>query len=222
LTHEDRAQFAEALRIALEAHGDQKRRGTHIPYVSHLLQVAGLVLEHGGDVEQAIAGLLHDIADDGYADLGSAIGECFGPEVKRIVRGCTNVAESGTRGSDASRPRRASVQWRARKQRYLDHLREADDRVKLVTACDKLDNLRSLVADLHAEGAAALSRFHATPTQLGWYYGELRQALGNELPHRLLREIDALTRELAGFIAKPRKAARTEPGLSPTPPITEA
>jgi (p)ppGpp synthase/HD superfamily hydrolase len=235
LTHEDRAQFAEALRIALEAHGDQKRRGTRIPYVSHLLQVAGLVLEHGGDVEQAIAGLLHDIADDGDADLGSAIGECFGPEVQRIVRGCTGVAESGPRGSDSSRTRgsdssrtrgsdssgkrRAPAGWRTDKQRYLDHLRQADDRVKLVTGCDKLDNLRSLVADLHAEGAETLSRFHATPTQLGWYYGELRQALGNELPHRLLREIDALTRELAGFIAKPRKAPRAEPGVSPAPPV---
>ena len=64
MTHEERAQFAEALRFALEAHGDQKRKGTAIPYVSHLVQVAGLVLEHGGDVEQAIAGLLHDVIED--------------------------------------------------------------------------------------------------------------------------------------------------------------
>ncbi len=218
MTHEECAQFAEALRFALEVHGEQKRRGTQIPYISHLVQVAGLVLEHGGDVEQAIAGLLHDVADDFDTGLASTIGECFGPEVARIVYRCTGVAENE---SDPPNPDSAlepllervalpetsvgpdpaaNSAWASRKKRYLDHLHATDPRVKLVAACDKLDNLRSLVADLHAEGSEALSHFHGTPEQMRWYYQEVTLALGAEVPPRLLRELESLTHELASFV----------------------
>jgi len=221
LTHEERAQLAEALCFALEVHGEQKRRGTQIPYVSHLVQVAGLVLEHGGDVEQAIAGLLHDVADDFETGLASTIGECFGPEVARIVYRCTGVAEDESNPSEPANPDSApeplaepvaipetsvgpdpavNSAWASRKKRYLDHLHATDARVKLVAGCDKLDNLRSLVADLHAEGPEALSRFHGTPEQMRWYYQEVTLALGAELPPRLQRELEALTHELASFV----------------------
>jgi (p)ppGpp synthase/HD superfamily hydrolase len=192
VTHEERARFAEALRFALEAHGDQKRKGTQIPYVSHLVQVAGLVLEHGGDVEQSIAGLLHDVIEDCGSVDESTVYECFGPEVARIVRSCTDVLEG-----DESDPK---SDWTKRKRRFIEHLRKADARVKLVTACDKLDNLRSLVADLHAEGAATLERFRGTPPQMRWYYEEVRRALGTDLPQRLLFELDALNEEFRRLV----------------------
>ncbi len=223
MTPEERAQFAEALRFALEAHGEQKRRGTQIPYISHLVQVAGLVLEHGGDVEQAIAGLLHDVADDFETGLASTIGECFGPEVARIVYRCTGVAEdeSGPANLDSALeplpgPDPAvNSAWASRKKRYLDHLQAADARVKLVAACDKLDNLRSLLADLHAEGSEALSRFHGTPEQMRWYYQEVTLALGSELPPRLLREIEALTHELGSFVEGQEPGRSRRPGSFP-------
>jgi (p)ppGpp synthase/HD superfamily hydrolase len=192
VTHEERAQFAEALRFALEAHGDQKRKGTQIPYVSHLVQVAGLVLEHGGDVEQGIAGLLHDVIEDCGSVDESTVHECFGPEVARIVRSCTDVLEG-----DESDPK---SDWTTRKRRFIEHLRKADARVKLVTACDKLDNLRSLVADLHAEGVTTLDRFRGTPPQMRWYYEQVRKALGTDLPPRLLFELDALNEEFRRLV----------------------
>lgn len=197
----ERVRFSRALRFALAAHGDQKRRGTQIPYVSHLVQVAGLVLEHGGDAEQAIAGLLHDAIEDCEGVTEAGLRERFGPEVARIVRALSDVVEGDT-------PERRSP-WLLRKRRFIAHLRRQDARVRLVAGCDKLDNLRSLLADLHADGPETLARFHATPPQIRWYYEQVRRALGNGLPERLLRELDALTAELARFV--PESAARAAP-----------
>ena len=198
MTPRERARFARALRFALAAHGDQKRKGTQIPYVSHLVQVAGLVLEHGGDADQAIAGLLHDAIEDCEGVTEAVLRERFGPEVARIVGAVSDVLEGDT-------PSRRSP-WSVRKRRFIAHLRRQDERVRLVAGCDKLDNLRSLAADLHAEGPVTLARFRGTPAQIRWYYEEVRRALGNGLPQRLLRELDALAAELARFVpvASPR------------------
>jgi (p)ppGpp synthase/HD superfamily hydrolase len=192
MTPRERARFARALRFALSAHGDQKRKGTQIPYLSHLLQVAGLVLEHGGDADQAIAGLLHDAIEDCEGVNEAGLSERFGGEVARIVRAVSDVLEGDT-------PRRKSS-WSLRKRRFIAHLRRQDERVRLVAGCDKLDNLRSLVADLHAEGPATLARFRGAPAQIRWYYEEVRRALGDGLPRRLLRELDALVAELGRFV----------------------
>jgi len=204
MTGEERARFAEALRFALDAHGDQKRRGTQIPYVSHLVQVAGSVLEHGGDAEQAIAGLLHDALEDCEGVSEAGLRAEFGPEVARIVRAVSDVVEGDT-------PSRKSP-WLLRKRRFIAHLRVQDARVRLVAGCDKLDNLRSLIADLHAEGVETLARFRGTPPQIRWYYEEVRGALGSELPVRLVRELDALVAELARFVPEADPGA---PGPAP-------
>jgi hypothetical protein len=196
----ERACFVRALRFALAAHGDQKRKGTQIPYVSHLLQVAGLVLEHGGDADQAIAGLLHDAIEDCEDVSEAELLARFGPEVARIVRAVSDVVEGDT-------ARRKSP-WLLRKRRFIAHLRHQDARVRLVAGCDKLDNLRSLLADLHAEGIGTLERFHGTPPQIRWYYESVRRALGKGLPERLLRELDALTAELARFVPESSAARR--------------
>jgi len=200
----ERARFVRALRFALAAHGDQKRKGTQIPYVSHLVQVAGLVLEHGGDADQAIAGLLHDAIEDCEGVSEAELFARFGPEVARIVRAVSDVVEGDT-------PRRKSP-WLRRKRRFIAHLRHQDARVRLVAGCDKLDNLRSLLADLHAEGTRTLERFHGTPSQIRWYYEAVRRALGKGLPERLLRELDALAAELARFV--PESSARGAPGAA--------
>jgi len=203
MTPRERARFARALRFALEAHGDQKRRGTRIPYVSHLVQVAGLVLEHGGDADQAIAGLLHDAIEDCEGVSEAGLRERFGPEVARIVQALSDVLDGDT-------PTRKSP-WGVRKRRFIARLRREDERVRLVAGCDKLDNLRSLLADLHADGPATLERFRATPAQIRWYYEEVRRALGDGLPQRLSRELDLGVAELARFVparTPPRRARR--------------
>lgn len=191
---EQRGRLAGALGVALRAHGDQTRKGKQVPYVSHLLQVAGLVLEHGGDFDQAIAGLLHDTLEDCEDVDAETLRREFGPEVTRIVEHCSDLLEGDTPAEKSP--------WLARKRRYLGELRRADERTRLVAACDKLHNLRTLVADLHAEGAETLSRFSASPEQTRWYYEQVREALGGDLDGRLLGEFDALLRDLGEWVPR--------------------
>ena len=192
MTESAPSRLAEALRFAVEAHGGQTRKGTDIPYVSHLLQVCGLVLEHGGDEDQAVAGLLHDVLEDCERVDEEMLCERFGTGVARIVRSLTDVLEGDTPGQKSD--------WLTRKQAYLDHLREADLRTRLVAGCDKVHNLRSTVADLHHEGASTLERFTGSPAQIRWYYESLRTALAPNLPARLLAELDALLADLRRYI----------------------
>ena len=194
---EDQKRLAKALEFALEAHGDQKRKGTEIPYVSHLLQVAGLVLEFGGTIDQAVAALLHDTVEDCDGVKEEDIREHFGAEVARLVAGCTDTLE----GEAGAR----SLPYEKRKGGYIHQIEGAESSVKLIAACDKLHNLRSIVADLDRDGARTLDRFTGTPPQTRWYYESVRVALGSDAPAGVLREIDALLVRLAVYVPHANK-----------------
>ncbi len=189
LSETDRDQLRKALDLALAWHGDQPRKGTRIPYVSHLLQVAGLVLEHGGDVDQAVAGFLHDSLEDAEKEgerqgREAIIEKEFGPGVLALVRGCTDTQEHETKGKKAP--------WLPRKSRYLAQLAEADARTALVAACDKVHNLGSLAGDVWAHGTEYLERFSGTPGQQVWYYHGVLEALRGRIPERLENELAEL------------------------------
>jgi (p)ppGpp synthase/HD superfamily hydrolase len=81
--------FVEALQYAAVLHGDQRRKGpAALPYIGHLLGVAGIVIANGGEEEEAIAALLHDAAEDqGGEPQLEVIRERFGDRVASIVRG---------------------------------------------------------------------------------------------------------------------------------------
>jgi len=189
---QDRERLAEAFRFALDAHAEQTRKGRDVPYASHLLQVAGLVLEHGGDATLASAALLHDVLEDcAHVDL-TALRERFGAEVARIVESCSDLLPGDRPDAKSS--------WEQRKRGYLARLRAADARTRLVATCDKVHNLRSLVADLRAEGAATLDRFRARPEQTRWYFESVRELLCDGLPVRLVDELDLLLDALRSFV----------------------
>jgi (p)ppGpp synthase/HD superfamily hydrolase len=198
LTEVEQATLATAARMAIEWHGDQTRKGSAIPYVSHLFQVAGLVLEHGGDADQAAAGFLHDALEDAptpgdRTERVRRILDEFGPQVLRIVLDCTDTEEHEHAGAKAP--------WRERKTRYLDHLPTCDARSLLVAACDKRHNLGALVADLRAHGPGYLEHFNADKEEQVWYFENVLKALEGKVPGRLSREMGVLLdefRELAG------------------------
>ena len=193
----DRALIADAMAFALEAHGTQVRKGTKIPYVSHVIRVCGLVLEYGGDARQAAAGLLHDTIED--CDVTEAeLRARFGADVSKMVRALSDVLEGDTASKKSP--------WLKRKQAYVAHLASVSRRVRLVSACDKLDNLRAIVDDIAAHGTKTLRRFSGTPRQIRWYYEEVIAALGAQIPQRLRAELRLLAAELARFIpeASPR------------------
>lgn len=132
-------KISEAFDLARSLHERQMRKGTSIPYISHLMSVSALVLEHGGDEIQAIAGLLHDALEDAGPEHGATIRKRFGERVLRIVEGCTDgVPDTAGRKPD----------WRERKEAYLAHLANVDGDTLLVSACDKLHNARAILLDL--------------------------------------------------------------------------
>ena len=189
---QDRAGFVgRALAFALEKHAGQKRRGRDVPYASHPVRVAGLVLEHGGDATQMAVGLLHDVIEDcGVSD--AELRERFGAEVAQAVRALSDVLEGDTPEQKAP--------WRERKTRFVARLAGVDARARLVAACDKLDNLSAIVADLETEGPATLERFTGKPRQIRWYYEEVIRALGEDLPPRLRAELADRLEMLRRFV----------------------
>jgi len=165
----------DALAFAIDAHGDQRRKDGS-PYASHLLQVAGLVLEHGGSEAAAVAALLHDVVEDTTVTLDE-IGSRFGMEVASIVESCTDAVDL---------PRGPST-WRARKEAYLAHVPSASTDAALVSACDTLHNLRSR--------RGALGGFNASEKDRQWFYGELvrRLAARGDVPAAIVDELRSLT-----------------------------
>ena len=160
-------KFEEALVYAADAHRDQVRKGTGIPYVTHLLAVAAIVGENGGTEDEVIAALLHDAPEDaGGEERLTDIRSRFGEEVAGIVAGCTDTYE------DPKPP------WQERKEAYIAHLVEAPPSVRLVSAADKLHNARSILRDLRAEGEAVWRRFTGTKEETLWYYRALVDAFG--------------------------------------------
>jgi (p)ppGpp synthase/HD superfamily hydrolase len=157
------AQFIEAFLYAARLHADQRRKGTgQIPYINHLMAVAVNVAEYGGDENQVIAGLLHDAAEDqGGRPRLEDIRQHFGDDVAGLVEACTDTFES------------PKPQWRARKEAYLAHLRQASPRVLLLSAADKLHNARTIVADLRREGLTSFDKFNGGRDGTLWYYREL-------------------------------------------------
>ncbi len=192
------AELAAAAAHALDWHGQQIRKGSGVPYVSHLLQVAGMVLEHGGDVAQAIAGLLHDALEDAPSPAERAarerlIRERFGSSTLELVLACTDTAPDESIEDKAP--------WRLRKQRLLEQLDLASDRALLVAACDRCHNLRSLVADLRRDGDAILARFNAGPAEQRWLQVECLARFEARVPEALAREYETLVADYAVLTA---------------------
>jgi (p)ppGpp synthase/HD superfamily hydrolase len=143
-------RFLAAVALAQEVHGHVRRSGTEIPYLAHLLVVTGLVIEDGGDEDQAIAAMLHDAVEDGGGRaMLERIARSFGMRVVAIVEGCSDTVEVDV-----------SEAWIERKRRYLAHLREIeDDAILRVALADKVHNARSIVRDYRDEGHALWERF---------------------------------------------------------------
>ncbi len=179
LTH----QYHAALALAYELHRDQTRKGSEVPYISHLLAVSALVLEHGGDEDQAIAGLLHDaLEDQGDKITADQIEDRFGLRVRRIVEACGEADKA--------------LSWKERNQRYIEHLRTAPDDAVLVSLCDKVHNATAMADDHADSGPQFWSRFNAGYEEQSWKYNQLLEAFKARAanPHLVARLERAMQR----------------------------
>jgi len=184
------ARFDEALAFAARLHRDQLRKGTEIPYVSHLLAVAGIALENGANEDEAIAALLHDaVEDQGGAPTLVEIRRRFGEAVADIVAGCTDTDE-------VPKP-----PWRGRKEAYVAHVASASPSVRLVSAADKLHNARSILADYRRHGERIWKRFAGGREGTLWYYRALVDAFRTHGETPLVDELARTVAELERLAA---------------------
>lgn len=167
-----------ALAFAARAHAGQTRKATDIPYIVHPVGVMLILIEAGeNDPEVLAAALLHDTVEDTEVTLAQ-IQEAFGARVAEIVAGC-------------SEPNRNEA-WELRKQHTVEYLKTAPRAVQLITAADKLHNLRSMIADYAEQGEAIWSRFKRGRTETAWYYRAVTASLksGELRNHPLIRELE--------------------------------
>jgi len=186
-------RFLAAVALAEAVHGRERRAGTEIPYLAHLLVVTGLVLEDGGDEDQAIAAMLHDAVEDGGGrPMLVRIERSFGSRVAGIVEQLSDSIEI-----DASDP------WISRKRRFLEALQECDDDAVLrVGLADKVHNARSIVRDYREEGEVLWERFaEKTAEEQLWYYQRLVELFERRRPGPLTEDLRRAVDELAAMVA---------------------
>lgn len=185
-------RFPAALAYACALHNNQTRKGVATPYLSHLMAVSALVLEHGGSEDQAIAALLHDaVEDQGGLATAREIFDRFGPAVGQMVMSCTDAAPQA---------RASKLPWRERKLAFIERLQEVAPEAALVITCDKIHNLSCLIRDVERDGVGTLSRFQR-PASLPWYYQAIATALQRFRTSAPVDQLQTLARRFVALTA---------------------
>ena len=184
-------RFIDALTFATTLHANQIRKGSGVPYISHLLGVTSIALEHGANEDEAIAALLHDaIEDQGGAATREEIRRRFGDTVTEIVNGCTDADTT------------PKPPWQQRKEAYIAHIPTASTSVRLVSAADKLHNARSILTDYYIVGEAVWKCFHGGKEGTLWYYRSLVVAFRQAGSSPLVDELERVVSELEHQVDK--------------------
>ncbi len=184
-------RLEEAFCYARRLHAKQKRKGTEIPYIAHLMSVAALVIEDGGSEDEAVAGLLHDaVEDQGGTKTLEAIRRRFGERVAGIVESCTDARTL------------PKPPWRSRKETYIAHIRVAPPEVRRVSSADKLHNARAILGDYRHEGERLWKRFSGGREGTLWYYRALVQAFQAAGSSPIVEELNRVVTELERLAAE--------------------
>ena len=181
-------RFVSAMAYAYQVHHGQRRKGTGIPYIAHVLGVTAIAMEYGADKEEAIGALLHDAAEDGGGEATLAeIRARFGDAVADIVLGCSDSLVEDPEDK---------LPWRERKENYLAHIGNASQSVCLVSASDKLHNVRAIIRDLREHGEEVWERFQGKRDGTLWYYETVADALLRRYRSQLTRDLQAAVDDL--------------------------
>ncbi len=194
-------RFLQAFQFAAKMHAGQARKASTIPYIAHLMGVASLVLEAGGDEDLAIAALLHDVVEDcGGAPVLKKVRRQFGSRVAKVVDGCTDA-------DTYPKP-----PWRERKENYLVHLKDADAETRMVSAADKLNNVRSILSDYRAIGEFVWARFNGGREGTLWYYRALLNEFLGDQPNRITRDLELAVMQLESLAVAPTPSNSSNSG----------
>jgi (p)ppGpp synthase/HD superfamily hydrolase len=180
-----------AFGYAARKHEGQTRKQTAVPYLSHLMAVTSLVLEAGGDEEMAMAALLHDVVEDcGGMPRLREIHRMFGPRVAKMVEGCTDSFVN------------PKLPWTVRKGDYLKKLKHKNAETRLVSACDKLHNVRTVISDYRKDGESIWQRFNGGRDGTLWYYRALSDEFQRRKANRITQELAIAVAELERVVGR--------------------
>ncbi|KAA0918201.1 HD domain-containing protein [Dietzia sp. ANT_WB102] len=162
-----------ALAVAARCHAGQTRKDDPTPYIAHPVAVALIVSDFTDDEDVAVAALLHDVLEDVPPSVYSAADMTaeFGERVAELVRG---VSEEKTAGEE-------TPPWRVRKEGYLARLAEDSPDCLLISAADKIHNLRSMVSAHDKLGDDMWAIFNAGPEEKLWFYRAIADAVAERL-----------------------------------------
>ena len=179
-----------ALQVAFDLHRDQYRKGSAIPYLSHLMGVASVALRFGASEDEAIAALLHDaIEDRGGAAARELLRQLLGAKVTAIVDECTDTDIT------------PKPPWRTRKEAYLASLPDHSAAALRIAAADKLDNVRALIAGYRACGETLWAQFRGGRDGTLWYHRSVLAILQKTLPGPLVDQLARAVAELEQLAA---------------------
>ena len=178
-------RIIDAFSFAHEIHAEHTRKGSGVPYITHVMSVAAIVGEHGGDEDTFIAALLHDAVEDGdgYATL-DRIRSQFGSRVAELVEACTDAFV------------KPKPEWRERKERFIAAMRNANSDVKLIVSADKLHNVCATIGDCALLGEEVWMRFTGRREGTLWYYAAIAQAIAENWEHSLIDDLATAVEEL--------------------------
>src|SRR3981081_1427500 len=190
-------RLQRAFSYAAEKHAGQTRKQTAVPYLSHLMAVASLVLEAGGDEDMAMAALLHDVVEDcGGMPRLREVRKQFGSRGGKIVEGCTDSFVE------------PKPEWLERKKNYLREVKHADVETRLVSATDKLHNVRTILTDYRQQGESIWTRFSGERDGSLWYDRALSDEYQQRSPNRITRELEIAVAELEQVVSKESRSAK--------------
>jgi len=184
-------RIEKAIRAAAVLHADQVRKGrTPYPYVTHLYTVATLVSEYTDDEDIIVAALLHDSLED--TDYSPAELESdFGSSVRRLVEG---ISERINTEEIEQKP------WKERKKVYIERLKEASEGSLLISAADKIHNMRSIIEEYLDDHNAFMRDFTGSLTDRAMVYQGISNVLNRRLNSAIVDEFNHVFDEYKKFI----------------------
>jgi (p)ppGpp synthase/HD superfamily hydrolase len=201
-TAPEQDKIFNAITFVAEKHRHHWRKGTRIPYISHLMNVMKILCEEGAPAEIVVAGILHDVVEDTPVSV-EEVKQLFGEKIARLV---VKASEQDKLEDAENRKKDKETPWRERKEKTIAHLNnEPNPNYLLVSAADKLDDIRAIRADYERIGDAIWSRFNASQDELRWYYTEIAKALHRQAAKHggpLLSISNKLMAELAHVFPK--------------------
>jgi len=194
--------YSERIELAVQAaallHRNQVRKGpAKLPYVSHLFSVALLVADYTDDEDVIVAALLHDTLEDTEYSPEELEND-FGGKVRKLVEG---VSEHINADGAKRKP------WKERKQQYLEHLASAPEGSLIISAADKIHNMRSIVEQYYNDHDAFRRDFGGSTEERLMMYQKISNVLNRRLTSDIVVEFNHIFNEYKKFISNVQNTA---------------